>query len=164
MFRYQIRRFVLMIPTLLIIAFLVFLLLFLSPGEPVMMLVPIDELGQMSDEQLDRIRSELGLDRPILVRYADWLVHVFQGDPGRSIHKRRPVSALLAARFPVTLELALLSVLTVTIVAVSIGLYTAVRPGGIGDFTGNIVALMGVAAPNFWVALLLIILFGAQLR
>ena len=164
MIRYLLRRILLMAPTLVIVTFLVFLLLYLSPGDPVLMLVPIDEIGQMSDEELDQLRHKLGLDRPIYVQYADWLVHVLQGDLGRSIHQRRPVSALLAARFPVTLELALLSVLTATVVAVPIGIYTAVRPGSIGDFIGNIVALIGVSAPNFWIALLLIILFAVQLR
>ena len=164
MFRYLLRRILLMAPTLVIVTFLVFLLLFLSPGDPILLLVPIDEVGQMTDEEMDLLRSKLGLDRPIPVQYADWLVHVLQGDLGRSIHQRRPVSELLAARFPVTLELALLSVLTATIVAVPIGIYTAVRPGSIGDFIGNIVALMGVSAPNFWIALLLIILFAVQLR
>ena len=164
MFRYLLRRILLMAPTLVIVTFLVFLLLLLSPGDPILLLVPIDEVGQMTDEEMDLLRSKLGLDRPIPVQYADWLVHVLQGDLGRSIHQRRPVSELLAARFPVTLELALLSVLTATIVAVPIGIYTAVRPGSIGDFIGNIVALMGVSAPNFWVALLLIILFAVHLR
>ena len=164
MFRYLLRRILLMAPTLVIVTFLVFLLLFLSPGDPILLLVPIDEVGQMTDEEMDLLRSKLGLDRPIPVQYADWLVHVLQGDLGRSIHQRRAVSDLLQARFPVTLELALLSVLTATIVAVPIGIYTAVRPGSIGDFVGNIVALMGVSAPNFWVALLLIILFAVQLR
>ena len=164
MFRYLLRRILLMAPTLVIVTFLVFLLLFLSPGDPILLLVPIDEVGQMTDEEMDLLRSKLGLDRPIPVQYADWLIHVLQGDLGRSIHQRRAVSDLLQARFPVTLELALLSVLTATIVAVPIGIYTAVRPGSIGDFIGNIVALMGVSAPNFWVALLLIILFAVQLR
>ena len=154
MFRYLLRRILLMAPTLVIVTFLVFLLLFLSPGDPILLLVPIDEVGQMTDEEMDLLRSKLGLDRPIPVQYADWLVHVLQGDLGRSIHQRRAVSDLLQARFPVTLELALLSVLTATIVAVPIGIYTAVRPGSIGDFIGNIVALMGVSAPNFWVALI----------
>ena len=162
--RYLIRRIFLMVPTILIVTFLVFLLLFLSPGDPVLMLVPIDELGQMTDEDMDRMRLKLGLDRPIYVQYADWLGHVFQGDLGRSIHMRRPVSALLAARFPVTLELALLSVLVASIVAIPIGIYTAVRPGSIGDFVGNIVALIGVSAPNFWVALILIVVFAVHLR
>ena len=164
MFRYLLRRILLMAPTLVIVTFLVFLLLLLSPGDPILLLVPIDEVGQLIDEEMDLLRSKLGLDRPIPVQYADWLLHVLQGDLGRSIHQRRPVSELLAARFPVTLELALLSVLTATIVAVPIGIYTAVRPGSIGDFIGNIVALMGVSAPNFWVALLLIILFAVHLR
>ncbi len=164
MFRYLLRRILLMAPTLVIVTFLVFLLLLLSPGDPILLLVPIDEVGQLTDEEMDLLRSKLGLDRPIPVQYADWLLHVLQGDLGRSIHQRRPVSELLAARFPVTLELALLSVLTATIVAVPIGIYTAVRPGSIGDFIGNIVALMGVSAPNFWVALLLIILFAVHLR
>jgi len=162
--RYLLRRLILMLPTLIIVTFLVFALLFLSPGDPVLMLVPIEEVNQLSDEEMDQLRSELGLDRPIYAQYADWLLHVLQGDFGRSIHKRRAVGELLAARFPVTLELAILSVLAATIVAVPIGVYTAVRPGGIGDIIGNIVALMGVSAPNFWVALLLIILFAVQLR
>ncbi len=162
--RYLIRRIFLMAPTILIVTFLVFLLLFLSPGDPVLMLVPIDETGQMTDEELDRLRHELGLDRPIYVQYADWLFHVFQGDLGRSIHMRRPVVDLLAARFPVTLELALLSVLVASTVAIPIGIYTAVKPGSVGDFVGNIVALMGVSAPNFWVALILIVVFAVHLR
>jgi peptide/nickel transport system permease protein len=163
MFHYLSRRILLMIPTLIIVTFLVYLLLFLSPGDPVLMLVPADEVNQLSAEDLDRLRSELGLDRPIYVQYADWLSHVVQGDLGRSIFLRRPVGELLAARYPVTLELALLSVFTATLVAIPIGIYTAVRPGGIGDFVGNIIALMGVSAPNFWVALLLIVIFSVQL-
>lgn len=162
--RYLLRRILLMAPTLLIVTFLVFILLFLSPGDPVLMLVPIDEVAQMTDEEMDQLRHKLGLDRPIYAQYADWLVHVLRGDLGRSIHQRRPVVDLLSARFPVTLELALLSVLLASIVAIPIGIYTAVRPGGIGDFLGNIVALMGVSAPNFWVALLLIVVFAVQLR
>lgn len=162
--RYLIRRILLMAPTLLIVTFLVFVLLYLSPGDPVLMLVPVDEVAQMTDEEMDQLRRKLGLDRPIYVQYADWLVHVLQGDLGRSIHQRRAVVDLLAARFPVTLELALLSVFLATIVAIPIGIYTAVRPGGIGDFVGNIAALMGVSAPNFWVALLLIVVFAVHLR
>ena len=162
--RYLIRRIFLMAPTILIVTFLVFLLLFLSPGDPVLMLVPIDEIAEMTDEEMDRLRHKLGLDRPIYVQYADWLFHVFQGDLGRSIHMRRPVVDLLAARFPVTLELALLSVLVASIVAIPIGIYMAVKPGSVGDFVGNIVALMGVSAPNFWVALILIVVFAVHLR
>ena len=162
--RYLIRRIFLMAPTILIVTFLVFLLLFFSPGDPVLMLVPIDEIAEMTDEEMDRLRHKLGLDRPIYVQYADWLLHVFQGDLGRSIHMRRPVVDLLAARFPVTLELALLSVLVASVVAIPIGIYTAVKPGSVGDFVGNIVALIGVSAPNFWVALILIVVFAVHLR
>ena len=162
--RYLIRRIILMAPTILIVTFLVFLLLFLSPGDPVLMLVPIDEIAGMTDDEMDRLRSELGLDRPFYVQYADWLFHVFQGDLGRSIHMRRPVVDLLATRFPVTLELALLSVLVASVVAIPIGVYAAVKPGSVGDFVGNIIALIGVSAPNFWVALILIVVFAVHLR
>lgn len=161
---YLLRRMLLMAPTLIIATFLVFALLFLSPGDPVLMLVPIDELNQLSAEEMDQLREKLGLDQPIYAQYADWLGAVLRGDLGRSIHQRRPVVDLLAARFPVTLELALLSVLVASTVAIPIGVYTAVKPGGIGDFIGNIVALMGVSAPNFWVALILIIVFAVHLR
>ena len=164
MWRYLIRRIVLTVPTLLIVTFLVFLLLFLSPGDPILMLVPPDELDQLTDEDLHRLREKLGLDRPVPLQYADWLVDVLRGDLGRSIHQRRPVADLLATRFPVTLELALLSVAVASIVAIPIGIYTALKPGGVGDFIGNLVALMGVSAPNFWVALLLIVVFAVHLR
>lgn len=164
MVRYVIRRVILIAPTVVIVTFLVFLLLFLSPGDPVLLLVPIEEVNQLTDEEMGQLRSELGLDRPIYVQYVDWLLDVLRGDLGRSIHQRRPVVDLLAARFPVTLELALLSVFVASIVAVPIGIYTAIRPGSVGDFLGNIVALMGVSAPNFWVALLLIVVFAVQLR
>ncbi len=162
--RYLVRRIILMAPTIIIVTFLVFLLLFLSPGDPILLLVPIEEVGQLTDEEMDQLRSELGLDRPIYVQYADWLLDVLRGDLGRSIHQRRPVLDLLAARFPVTMELALLSVLLASVVAIPIGIYTAVRPGGLGDLVGNVIALLGVSAPNFWVALLLIVLFAVQLR
>ncbi|MCA9916229.1 MAG: ABC transporter permease, partial [Anaerolineae bacterium] len=152
-----------MIPTLIIVTFLVFLLLFLSPGDPVLMLVPADEATQLTQEDLDRIRSEMGLDRPIIVQYADWLGHVLQGDLGRSVHQKRPVTELLGSRFPVTLELALLSVLVATTVAIPIGVYVALRPGSIGDFIGNVITLFGASAPNFWTALLLIVIFSVQL-
>lgn len=162
--RYLLRRILLMLPTLIIVTFLVFLLLFLSPGDPVLLLVPVEEHNQLTDDELDQLRSELGLDRPIYIQYADWLLDVLRGDLGRSIHQRRPVVDLLTARFPVTLELALLSVFVASIVAIPIGIYTAVKPGGIGDFIGNIAALAGVSAPNFWVALILIVVFAVHLR
>ena len=162
--RYLARRIILMAPTVIIVTFLVFMLLFLSPGDPILLLVPIEEVGQLTDEEMDQLRSDLGLDRPLYAQYADWLGRVVRGDLGRSIHQRRPVGDLLATRFPVTLELALLSVLLASVVAVPIGIYSAVRPGGLGDLVGNVTALMGVSAPNFWVALLLIVLFAVQLR
>lgn len=161
---YLLRRILLMLPTLVIVTFLVFLLLYLSPGDPILALVPVDEVNQLTDEEMDRLRQKLGLDRPVVVQYADWFLNMLRGDLGRSIHQRRPVIDLLAARFPVTLELALLSVFAASVVAIPIGIYTAVRPGSIGDFLGNIVALMGVSAPNFWVALLLIVVFAVHLR
>ena len=161
---YLLRRILLMLPTLVIVTFLVFLLLYLSPGDPILALVPVDEVNQLTDEEMDRLRHKLGLDRPVVVQYADWFLNMLRGDLGRSIHQRRPVIDLLAARFPVTLELALLSVFAASVVAIPIGIYTAVRPGSIGDFIGNIVALMGVSAPNFWVALLLIVVFAVHLR
>ena len=162
--RYVLRRLFLMLPTIVIVTFLVFLLLFLSPGDPILALVPIEEVNQLTDEEMDRLRHKLGLDRPIPAQYADWLVNALRGDLGRSIHQRRPVIDLLAARFPVTLELALLSVLAASTVAIPIGIYTAVKPGSVGDFVGNFVALMGVSAPNFWVALILIVVFAVHLR
>lgn len=164
MLRYISRRMILMIPTLLLVTFLVFLLLFISPGDPVLMLVPADQATQLSPEQLEALRTDLGLNRPIFIQYGDWLLKAITGDLGRSIHQRQPVTTLLSVRFPVTLELALLSVAVATVVAIPIGVWAALRPGSLGDTIGNIIALFGASAPNFWTALLLIVIFSVQLK
>jgi peptide/nickel transport system permease protein len=163
MTQYILRRLLLTIPVLLIVTFIVFILMFLAPGDPVYLLVDVEQTQGLTEEQLDNLRHELGLDRPVIVQYGDWLWHALQGDLGTSIRGSRQVSDLLINAFPVSMELALLSVVFALTISIPVGVYAALKPNSLGDLFGTSVAIGGISAPNFWVALMLIYFFSVKL-
>jgi peptide/nickel transport system permease protein len=163
MTQYILRRLLLTIPVLLIVTFIVFILMFLAPGDPVYLLVDVEQTQGLTEEQLDNLRHELGLDRPVVVQYGDWLWHALQGDLGTSIRGSRQVSDLLINAFPVSMELALLSVVFALTISIPVGVYAALKPNSLGDLFGTSVAIGGISAPNFWVALMLIYFFSVKL-
>ena len=163
MTQYILRRLLATIPVLLIVTFIVFVLLFLAPGDPIFLLVDVEETQGLSDEQLESLRHEYGLDRPVVVQYGDWLFQALQGDLGTSVRGSRRVSEVLKDAFPVSMELALLSVAFSLIIAIPVGIYAAIKPNSLGDLFGTTLALGGISAPNFWVALLLIYFFSVKL-
>lgn len=164
MTQYIIRRLLAMIPVLLIVTFIVFVLMFLAPGDPIYLLVDVEQTEGLTDEQLDTLRHELGLDRSIIVQYGDWLWHALQGDLGTSIRGSRQVSDMVKSAFPVSMELTILSMVFSLVVAIPIGIYASLRPNSLGDLIGSGLSIAGISAPNFWVALLLILLFAVKLR
>jgi peptide/nickel transport system permease protein len=161
--RYLIRRLVTVIPVILLVTALVFLLQFLSPGDPITMLVPLDEVQHLSPQDLQAIRHQYGLDRPIYIQYGDWLWHVAQGDLGRSLRSRERVTAIIGERLPVTMELATLSLLVSVLVAIPAGIIAARRRNSVQDLQATGLSVTGVSIPNFWLALLLILLFSVFL-
>jgi len=163
MIQYIIRRLLATIPVLLIVTFIVYMLMFLAPGDPVYLLVDVEQTEGLSDEQLDNLRHELGLDRPVIVQYADWLWHAVQGDLGMSIRGSRQVSDMLKGAFPVSMELTLLAIAFAIIIAIPVGVYAALKPNSPGDLFGTSLAIGGISAPNFWVALLLIYFLSVKL-
>jgi peptide/nickel transport system permease protein len=163
MTQYIIRRLLLTIPVLIIVTFIVFILMFLAPGDPIYLLVDVEQTEGLTEEQLDNLRHELGLDRPVIVQYGDWLWHALQGDLGTSIRGSRQVSDLLINAFPVSMELALLSVIFALAISIPVGIYAALKPNSLGDLFGTSLAIGGISAPNFWVALLLIYFFSVKL-
>lgn len=163
MTQYIIRRLLATIPVLLIVTFIVFTLMFLAPGDPIFLLVDVEQTEGLSEAQLDNLRHEMGLDRPIVVQYGDWLFNALQGDLGLSLRGSRRVSDMLKDAFPVSMELALLSVAFALIIAIPVGVYAALKPNSPGDLFGTSLAIGGISAPNFWVALLLIYFFSVKM-
>ena len=165
MSRFILRKLIAAVPVVLTVSLLVFLLTYLAPGDPVLLMVPMDEFrpgeGHMSQdwqqEQIDELRRRYGLDRPLYVQYADWLWRAVQGDLGNSVRTRQPVTEIIVRRLPVTLELALLGLLLAVAVGIPLGVIAAVRQDSTLDTIISVAALAGVSLPSFWLAILLIL-------
>lgn len=158
--RYVLRRLLSMAPVLFLVSLIVFSLIHLTPGDPVLTM-----LGEeATPETIAAMRAKLGLDRPLPVQYLSWMGRVLQGDLGRSIRTNQPVSEAIAQRLPVTIELALLSTLVALAIGIPVGILSAVRRNSPLDTGSTTIALLGVALPNFFLAILLIFLFSVKLR
>jgi peptide/nickel transport system permease protein len=148
-----------MIPILLLVSIILFAIINMLPGDAAMAV-----MGEsVNKEDLARTRSELGLDKPIYVRYADWLGKVVHGDLGRAIKSRQPVKEIIAQRLPVTVELTLLAMLISTLIAVPAGIFAALRRNSSWDVANGVVSMIGIAMPPFWMGILLILLFSVWL-
>ncbi len=157
---YILRRLLTMIPVLLLVSVLVFSLIHLIPGDPA-----VSILGEEATPQaVAALRAKLGLDQPIPVQYAKWLGSVLRGDLGRSIRSNQPVSEAIAERLPVTVELAILSIAISLSIAIPAGIVAAMRRNSVLDAGSTFLALLGVSLPNFFLAILLILVFGVQLQ
>ena len=158
---YLVRRILAFIPTLLISVTLIFVLTRLVPGNPVWALVGHQSV---SEEKIAEVSRELGLDRPVIVQYLAWLPKALSGDFGSSIFFNRPVIAIIAERFPVTLTLAGLSMLLTLVIAIPLGILAATRQNSALDQATSVFGTLGVSLPSFWLGFLLIILFAVTLR
>ncbi|XVH33084.1 ABC transporter permease (plasmid) [Haloferacaceae archaeon DSL9] len=157
--QYLVQRLLWAIPVLLGASFIAFILVHLSPSDPARLM-----LGDAAQpDQIERLRAELGLDRPLYVQYVDFLVSAAQGDLGQSISERRPVADVLIDRLPYTAQLAGLSMIVSLLIAVPTGIVSAVRRGTIADDASRVTALLGISIPNFWLGLILILLIAVPL-
>lgn len=154
------RRLLLAIPTLVGVLVVVFLLLYVAPGDPVLSMV-----GERADEEtIARLRAELRLDDPLPLQFAHYASGVVRGDLGRSYITNRPIRQDILERFPRTLQLALAAMLLAASVGVTIGVLSAYWPGGWLDRFSLAGAYLGISFPVYWVGLILILLFAVQLR
>ncbi|KMO39489.1 peptide ABC transporter [Methylobacterium tarhaniae] len=159
MLRFLARRLALAVPTLVLASMIIFALQQLLPGDTATALS-----GEERDpEVIAFIRAKYHLDQPLPVRYAYWATGVLQGDLGESIRLQKPVIELIREKLPVTLELACLAMLVALVIGVPMGILSAVRPGTWIDGLANGVALWGLSVPNFWLGILMILLFSVQL-
>lgn len=159
MTKYIIRRLLLAIPTLLGVSFLVFWSIRLVPGDPAIALA-----GELATPELvAQVREQLGLDQPLLVQYGIYLSRIVQGDMGRSVRSRLPVTEEIQLRLPRTLTLAAVSLAVAFLIGLPIGIASATRPNSWFDAGSMIFALLGVSMPIFWLGLMLMIFFAVLL-
>ncbi|MBA3342990.1 MAG: ABC transporter permease [Gemmatimonadaceae bacterium] len=160
MFAFVIRRLALSIPTLFGVMVVVFLLLYVAPGDPVQ-----DMVGERADaETIARLRKELHLDEPIYKQFAAYTAGVLKGDLGNSYITQRPIVQDIKERFPKTLLLAGSAMLLASIVGITIGVLSARNPGGWFDRLGLGLAYLGISFPVYWVGLILILIFAVNLK
>ncbi len=157
--RYLLRRFALLIPVLWGVATLVFAVTNIIPGDPVDLM-----LGETArPAQREELRKALGLDRPLLVQYGSYIGRLLKGDLGTSIHKKRPVSELLAERIPASAELTFAALAIALTIALPLGIVAARRAGSLTDMGAGALAVLGASIPVFWLGPLLIIFFSIDL-
>jgi peptide/nickel transport system permease protein len=157
---YILNRIVSMVPVLLLVSIVIFSLIHLTPGDPVLAM-----LGEeATPEARDRLRTQLGLDRPLPVQYGVWLMRVLSGDLGRSIRTNQPVAEAILERLPVTIELAVLALAIALVIALPAGIIAATRRGTFADIGSTVMCLLGVSMPNFLLAVFLVYVFSLTLR
>jgi peptide/nickel transport system permease protein len=156
---YLARRIATILPTLVFVTMLIFGLQQLLPGDPAVVLA-----GEEQDPQvIAYLREKMHLDEPLPMRYLYWVGGVLQGDLGESIRNQQPVLELVLQKLPVTIELSLLAMLIALVIGIPTGIVSAVRQGTAWDFGANAFALWGLSTPNFWLGILMILLFSVQL-
>jgi peptide/nickel transport system permease protein len=166
---YVIRRLLLMVPTLLIVTIIVFLLVRFIPGDVIdMMMAQMSEQSGMGAELTEEyLREAMGLDEPMHIQYFRWLgvwpqqdgrVHgILEGDLGESLWKNESISMEILQRLPVSIELGLIAIITAWIIAIPIGVYSAIRQDTMGDYLGRTVAVLAISLPSFWIGTMVIV-------
>src|SRR6478672_11089233 len=159
MTEFLLKRIAQLVPTLVLVSMLIFGLQQLLPGDPAKILA-----GEEQDPQvIAYLHAKLHLDDPLPMRYAYWVGGVLRGDLGESVRTQQPVLDLILQKLPVTLELALLAIVIALAIGIPAGIVSAVRRGTAWDYGANVVALWGLSTPNFWLGIMLILLFSVTL-
>jgi peptide/nickel transport system permease protein len=159
MVEYLVKRLAQVVPTLVFVSMLIFGLQQLLPGDPAKILA-----GEEQDPNvIAHLRAKLHLDEPLPIRYAYWIGGVFKGDLGESLRTQQPVLELVLQKLPVTIQLAAMAFTIALVIGIPTGIVAAVGRGTWWDSAANAIALWGISTPNFWLGILLILLFSVQL-
>ena len=159
MFTFLVRRIATIIPTLVFVSLLIFALQQLLPGDPAVVLAGEDR----DPNVVAYLHEKLHLDEPFPVRYYYWISGVLHGDLGESLRLQRPVLALILEKLPVTLELASFAIVIALVIGIPAGIISAVKRNTAWDYGANVIALWGLSTPNFWLGIMLILLFSVTL-
>jgi len=153
------RRLASILPTLFFVTILIFGLQQLLPGDPAMILAGEDQ----DPSVVAYLRAKMHLDEPLPMQYVHWLGGVLQGDLGDSLRIQKPVRALVLEKLPVTVQLASMAIVIALVIGITAGVVSAVKKDTAWDYAANVFALWGLSTPNFWLGILLILLFAVQL-
>ncbi len=163
MARFILKRILSLVPTLFIITFAVFMMLHLAPGDPVALMIRQNEQA-MGSGQIAQLRHDLGLDRPLLVQYGDYVSKAVRGDLGQSIYTNQDVFQTITQRMPNTITLALAAMIISLLIAIPVGVISATMQHSLVDYVSMAGALVGVSMPSFWFGLMLMLLFAVRLN
>ena len=159
MAKYIVKRLILIIPILLGISIILFTIMNLTPGDPAQMLIG----DTYTEDALVQLRSEFGLDKPFLVRYANYMLDALRGDFGISYRTRNPVFAEVFSRFPHTVAITFLSIIIQLVVGVIVGIVAAVKQYSVMDTVSQSITMVLASVPDFWIGLMLLLLFSVKL-
>ena len=159
MLTFLVRRIAIIVPTLVFVSMLIFGLQQLLPGDPAVILAGEDR----DPNVVAYLHEKLHLDEPLPVRYLYWINGVLHGDLGESLRMQKPVLDLILEKLPVTLELACFAIVIALAIGIPAGIVSAVKRGTAWDYGANVVALWGLSTPNFWLGIMLILLFSVTL-
>ena len=157
-----INRLIQMVITLIGVSFLTFCLTYLSPGDPAAMVLEASDTI-VSQEVLEQTREEMGLNKPFLVQYGNWVWGVLHGDMGMSYSGKKPVVDKLMEGFAGTVLLAIITIILILLISIPLGIFSAVHRNKIPDFIVHVFSFIGVSMPSFWVGLILLYIFGLKL-
>ena len=154
-----IKKILMMVPILIVVSIILFILMDMLPGDAASSMAASDS----TEQQIEQMREELGLNRPAYIRYLDWVWQMLHGDFGTSLITNTPVAEKIKVRLPVTLELSVLAMIVAVVIAIPTGIIAAVNRNSHLDTVSSVIAMAGVAVPHFWLAMLLIMLFSLKL-
>ncbi len=158
MTKYILKRLLTMLPVLLGVTFVIFTMLYISPGEPADFI-----LGDLATrEAKDQFNEQYGINKPFFVRFANYVLGALQGDLGTSYITKKPVVTEISERFPNTLKLAFLAMCVATVIGVTLGILSATKQYSLWDNIIRVFSIIGVSMPNFWAGLMLILLFSVE--
>ena len=158
--KYVVKRILSMIPLLFVVSVIVFLFIHLIPGDPARQIAGVDAtIGE-----IDAIRDQLGLNKPLVTQYVTWVTGIFQGNLGISYSNNMTVMELLIPRFPITIYLTICSITWSALFGIVIGVVAAINRGKVLDLIGMVIAIAGISLPNFWLGLQLMQIFAVDLR
>ena len=157
---YLLKRFFILLLTLILVSIAVFAVLLVIPSDPAQIILGI----HATPETLQALRHKLGLDRPVLIQYLSYMKNLAVGDLGHSITYDVPIRSLIFSRLPVTVPLAILSMIFAIFISIPMGVYSSLHRNRVGDYGVMVFSQMGLAVPAFWAGILLILLFAVTLH
>ena len=163
MLKYTIKRLLQLIPTLIIVSFIVFSMVRLIPGDPITLLYGLSESGGADEEYLDYMRDQYGLNDPLVVQYANWIGKIFKGDLGTSLYTHKPIITELANRYKNTIILAVGGTVVGSLVGMVFDIIAAINHNKFGDNVIMVFSMLAVSTPSFFLAMLLMLFFSLKL-